>query len=158
MIGSTVSHYPITEKLGEGGMGVVYKATDIQLDRPVAIKILPSQFTASEDDRERFIRESKAASSLDHPNICTVYEAGQTDDGQMFMAMAYFDGSSLKDVIGKGRMPIEEALNVAMQVSEALKAADGKGIVHRDVKPGNIIITPDGVAKLVDFGLVSGAN
>ncbi len=158
MIGTTVSHYSIIEKLGEGGMGVVYKATDTQLDRPVALKFLPSQLTATEDDRTRFIREAKAASSLDHPNICTVYEAGQTDDGRMFMAMAYYEGSSLKRVIEKGKMPVDEALNIAIQIAEALKAADSKGIVHRDVKPGNIIITPDGVAKLLDFGLASQAS
>ncbi len=158
MIGSTVSHYEIVEKLGEGGMGVVYKATDTRLDRPVALKFLPTQFAPTEEERTRFVREAKAASSLDHPNICTVYEAGQTDDGQMFMAMAYYEGSSLKDLIGTGKMPFEKVMNVAVQIAEALKAANSKGIVHRDVKPGNIIITPDGVAKLLDFGLASQAT
>src|SRR3990172_2438266 len=158
MIGQTISHYTILEKLGEGGMGVVYKAQDTTLDRLVALKFLPSQFTASEEDRTRFVREAKAASSLDHPNICTVYEAGQTPEDQMFMAMAYYAGPSLKEVIAKGRMSIEEALRIGIQVAEALKAADAKKIVHRDVKPGNIIITADGVAKLVDFGLASQAE
>lgn len=158
MVGQTISHYTILEKLGEGGMGVVYKAQDTTLDRHVALKFLPSQFTSSEEDRTRFVREAKAASSLDHPNICTVYEAGQTPEGQMFIAMAYYAGPSLKEVIAKGRMSVEEALRIGIQVAEALRAADSKGIVHRDVKPGNIIITPDGVAKLVDFGLASQAE
>jgi Tol biopolymer transport system component/predicted Ser/Thr protein kinase len=158
VIGATISHYRILEKLGEGGMGVVYKAHDTTLDRDVALKFLPSQFTASEEDRTRFVREAKAASSLDHPNICTVYEAGQSPEGQMFIAMAYYAGPSLKEVIANGRMSVEEALRIGIQVAEALKAADAKGIVHRDVKPGNIIITADGVAKLVDFGLASQAE
>ena len=155
MIGTTVSHYRIDSKLGEGGMGIVYKATDTQLDRPVALKFLPSQAIATEEDQTRFIREAKAASSLDHPNICTVFEAGKTEDGRAFMAMAYYEGSSLKDVIAKGKMPVEEALNISIQIADALRAADSKGIVHRDVKPGNIMVTPDGVAKLLDFGLAA---
>ena len=158
MIGQAISHYKILEKLGEGGMGVVYKAKDTALDRDVALKFLPTQLTASEEDRTRFVREAKAASSLDHPNICTVYEAGQTSEGQMFIAMAYYAGSSLKQVIEKGRMSGEEALNIGIQIAEALKAADAKRIVHRDVKPGNVIITAEGVAKLVDFGLASQAE
>jgi serine/threonine protein kinase/Tfp pilus assembly protein PilF len=153
MIGQTISHYNILEKLGEGGMGVVYKAEDTKLDRLVALKFLPKQFSINEDEKKRFIHEAKAAASLDHPNICAVYEIGETEDGQMFIAMAYYDGETLKDKIKKGPLKLDEALDIAIQVAEGLNKAHKKDIVHRDIKAANIMMTNDGVAKIVDFGL-----
>jgi eukaryotic-like serine/threonine-protein kinase len=153
MIGKVVSHYKILEKLGEGGMGVVYKAEDTKLKRTVALKFLPSSLTADPDAKERFIHEAQAASALDHPNICTVFETNETDDGQMFMAMACYDGETLKTRIGRGPLPVDEAVGIATQVAQGLAKAHESGIVHRDIKPANIIITKDGVAKVLDFGL-----
>ncbi|MFQ5865328.1 MAG: protein kinase [bacterium] len=153
MIGKTISHYKILEKLGEGGMGVVYKAEDTKLDRLVALKFLPLHLSQAEDEKERFIHEAKAASSLDHPNICTIYEIGETEDGQMFIAMACYEGETLKDKIERGPLPIDEALDVAIQITEGLATAHSKEITHRDIKPANILITQDGQVKIVDFGL-----
>ncbi len=153
MIGKTVSHYTVTEEIGRGGMGVVYRARDDRLERDVALKFLPPNLTADAAARERFIREARAASSLDHQNICTIFDVGESDDGQTYIVMAYYEGETLKSRIDRGRLPIEEAVSVAVQVADGLGAAHRKGIVHRDVKPGNIIITSDGVAKVLDFGL-----
>jgi len=152
MIGKIISHYKITEKLGGGGMGVVYKAQDLNLDRFVALKFLPPYFS-SEEEKKRFIHEAKTASSLDHQNICTIHEIRETDDNQMFIAMACYDGESLKHKIEHGPVSIEEALNITIQIANGLSKAHEKDIVHRDVKPANIMITKDGVAKIVDFGL-----
>jgi len=153
MIGRTVSHYKIVEKLGEGGMGVVYKAQDLNLDRHVALKFLPADLTNNEQAKKRFIHEAKAASALDHPNVCTVHEIGETEDKQLFIAMACYEGESLRERIARGRLPIAEAVDIAQQIAEGLAKAHGQGIAHRDVKPANIFITTDGLVKIVDFGL-----
>lgn len=153
MIGRTVSHFKIFEKLGEGGMGVVYKAQDLMLDRPVALKFLPQRLTEDADAKKRFVREAKAASALDHANICTVYEIDETRDGQMFIAMAYYEGESLKKRLDRRRPKITQALDITSQVASGLSKAHEKGIVHRDIKPANILLTEDGHAKLADFGI-----
>jgi TolB-like protein/tetratricopeptide (TPR) repeat protein len=153
VIGKTISHYRILEKLGEGGMGVVYKAEDTKLRRTVALKFLPSELTRDAEAKERFIQEAQAASSLDHNSICTVHEIGETDDEQIFIAMACYEGETLKNKIKRGPMDLDEAIRVAIQVGEGLAKAHAQGIVHRDIKPANIIVTDDGVAKILDFGL-----
>jgi eukaryotic-like serine/threonine-protein kinase len=153
MIGRVVSHYKILEKLGEGGMGVVYKAEDTRLKRPVALKFLPQALTADLEAKERFTHEAQAASALDHPNICNIYEINESDDGQLFMAMACYDGETLKKKIERGPLPLDEAVGIAAQVAQGLAKAQEAGIVHRDIKPANIIVTKDGIAKIVDFGL-----
>ncbi|PYQ62504.1 MAG: hypothetical protein DMF53_12810, partial [Acidobacteria bacterium] len=153
MIGSTVSHYRILDRLGGGGMGVVYRAVDLKLDRPVALKFLSSQRGASEEHKRRFIREARAASALDHPNICTVYEIDETPDGALFIAMALCEGETLRDRIARGPLPVGEAVEIAEQIAAGLARAHGRGIVHRDVKPANVIVAPDGRVKLVDFGI-----
>ena len=153
MIGKTVSHYKILERLGSGGMGTVYKARDTKLDRFAALKFLPPHLSRAEEEKNRFIHEAKAASALDHPNICNIYEIDETEDGRLFIAMACDGGESLKDRIGRGPLPVEEALDVAVQIAAGLEKAHAKGIVHRDIKPANILITEDGIAKIVDFGL-----
>ncbi len=153
MIGKVVSHYKILEHLGGGGMGVVFKAQDLKLDRPVALKFLSPDLTCDPEAKERFVHEAKAASSLDHQNICTVHEIGETEDGQVFIVMAFYDGETLKQKIGRGPLKSEEAIDLAVQVARGLAKAHEHGIVHRDIKPANIMVTPDGVAKIVDFGL-----
>jgi eukaryotic-like serine/threonine-protein kinase len=158
MIGTTVSHYRILEKIGAGGMGVVYKAHDTRLDRPVALKFLPGILTQDPHAKRRFVQEAKGASALQHNNICTVHDIDETSDGKMFIVMDCYDGESLKEIIARGPMPLEEAVNIVKQVAQGLQKAHEKGIVHRDVKPGNIIITRDGVVKIVDFGLAKLAD
>ncbi|MBN2414590.1 protein kinase [bacterium] len=153
MIGKTISHYKIIEELGRGGMGTVYKAIDIKLDRFVALKFLPPHLSQSPEDKQRFIHEAKAASALDHPNICTVYEINESEDGQLYIAMACYEGESLKDRISRGPLPVEDAMEIAVQIARGLDKAHTKGIVHRDIKPANILITGDGTVKIVDFGL-----
>ena len=152
MIGKTVSHYKILSKLGEGGMGVVYKAEDLKLHRFVALKFLPH--SASDDQtRERFVHEAQSASSLEHPNICSIHEIDETPEGQMFIVMPCYEGESLATKIERGPLKLNEALDIAIQVASGLSKAHEKGIVHRDIKPGNIITTGDGLVKIVDFGL-----
>jgi tRNA A-37 threonylcarbamoyl transferase component Bud32/dienelactone hydrolase len=153
MIGKTVSHYRIVEKLGEGGMGVVYKAEDTKLHRAVALKFLPPELTRDHEAKTRFIQEAQAASALDHPNICTIYEVSETDDGQTFIAMAYYEGEILEDRIRRAPLSLEEALDIAAQIARGLDKAHRMGIVHRDIKPANILINKDGVVKIIDFGL-----
>ena len=153
MIGKTISHYKIIEKLGGGGMGVVYKAQDTKLDRTVALKFLPSHLHLDEEAEQRFISEAKAASSFDHPNICTIYEIDKTEDDQLFIAMACYEGETLKKKLEKGSIEIEKAIDIAAQVAEGLNRAHQKGIIHRDIKPANIFITNDGDVKILDFGL-----
>jgi tetratricopeptide (TPR) repeat protein len=160
MIGRTISHYRITSKLGEGGMGMVYEAEDLKLDRRVALKFLPPHLQAEDAAKKRFIHEAKAASALDHPNIGTIYEIDETPDGQMFIAMACYNGGTLKQKVESGPVPVEEAVDIVSQVASGLAKAHESGIVHRDIKPGNILTTTDGLAKVVDFGLakLSGAT
>jgi serine/threonine protein kinase/tetratricopeptide (TPR) repeat protein len=153
MIGKTISHYKILEKLGEGGMGVVYKAEDTKLDRIVALKFLPPHISADKAEMERFIHEAKTASAIEHTNICNIHEIDETDDGQLFIAMAHYEGETLKDRIQRGPLKLEEAIDTAIQVAEGLARAHEEGIVHRDIKPGNIIVTKRDVVKIVDFGL-----
>ncbi len=160
MIGKTISHYKIIEKLGEGGMGVVYKAEDTKLERTVALKFLRQDLSRDDESKERFIHEAQAASALDHPNICTIYEIdetkpvpGEPGDGQMFIAMACYEGESLKDRIERGPLRLDEAVNIAIQIAQGLARAHEEDIVHRDIKPANVMITNRGEVKIVDFGL-----
>ena len=153
MIGKTISHYKILQKLGEGGMGIVYKAQDLKLDRYVALKFLPQHLTDNGEAKKRFVQEAKAASAMDHPNICNIYEIDETPDGHMFIAMACYEGESLRDRLKGGPMEVETALNIISQVATGLSKAHEKDIVHRDIKPANILITSEGVVKIVDFGL-----
>ena len=156
MIGTSISHYKITEKLGEGGMGVVYKADDTKLDRAVALKFLAAHLLSNEEAKKRFIREAKAAAALDHPNICTLYEIDEVN-GRTFMAMAYLEGRTLEEKISEGPLPIEDALDVATQVAKGLQKAHAKRIYHRDIKPSNLVLVDEGpkerLVKIMDFGL-----
>ena len=153
MIGQTISHYQITEKLGQGGMGVVYKAEDTKLDRTVALKFLPTHSLPTEDDKARFYREAKAAAKLSHANIAHIYEIDETEKGQAFIAMEYVEGETLREMITRGPLPLDEAFDYAIQIAEGLAAAHKQGIVHRDVKPENVILSEEGHLKILDFGL-----
>ncbi len=153
MIGRTVSHYRIIAELGRGGMGVVYRAEDLNLDRIVAIKFLPPAASRDPASARRFVQEAKAASSLDHPGIAVIHEIGQTDEGQTFIVMGYYDGGSLRAKLDSELLPLPVALDLVVQVSGGLAQAHRRGIVHRDIKPGNILLTADGDAKIIDFGL-----
>jgi serine/threonine protein kinase/Tol biopolymer transport system component len=158
LIGSTISRYRVLERLGGGGAGVVYKAEDVKLERLVALKFLSTYRSASEADTRRFLREARASSAVDHPNICTVYEVDETEDGRLFIAMAFCEGETLKRKVERGPLPLPEAVRIAAQIASGLAAAHAKGIVHRDVKPANVIVSPDGRVKIVDFGIAKLAD
>ena len=152
MIGQMLGHYRIESKLGEGGMGVVYRARDTHLDRFVAIKVLPAEAVTNPERKRRFVQEAKAASALNHPNIVHIYDINKASSLE-FMAIENVEVKTLEEVIGRKALKLSEALRYAVQIADALAKAHGAGIVHRDLKPGNLMVTPDGVVKVLDFGL-----
>jgi tetratricopeptide (TPR) repeat protein/tRNA A-37 threonylcarbamoyl transferase component Bud32/TolB-like protein len=153
VIGQTVSHYRITGELGAGGMGVVYRAVDTKLDRPVALKFLPPDLTRDAEAKRRFVHEAKAASALQHHNICTIHEIDETDDGRMFICMDCYEGETLRQMISERPIPVDKAIHILIQAAEGLAKAHEAGMVHRDVKSANLMVTTDGVLKILDFGL-----
>src|ERR671922_1928167 len=152
MVGKTLRNYRITEKLGVGGQGAVYKATDTKLGRPVVIKVIPPELTARETNLKRFEREARLASSLDHPNICTIFDMDEAE-GVHFIAMQYVEGKNVRQLVGGRPLELKSALLIALQVADALAAAHSRGIIHRDIKAGNVMVTANGTAKILDFGL-----
>ncbi len=153
LVGKIISHYRIIERIGAGGMGVVYKAEDTKLGRTVALKFLPPEMTRDKKAKERFVQEARAASAIEHSSICTIFEVDEIEDDRIFISMAYYQGKTLKERIAEGPLELREALGIASQAAHGLAKAHAHGIVHRDIKPGNIFITDDGEVKIVDFGL-----
>ena len=156
--GENVGHYRIESLIGFGGMGTVYRAHDMRLDRDVALKFLPTHLSADHDEQARLLAEARAAAVLDHPNVCTVHEVGETDDGRLFIAMPCYSGETLKDRLRAGALPANEAVGIGVQIARGLAAAHSHAIIHRDVKPGNVILLPDRSVRLVDFGLAMVMN
>ncbi len=152
-IGQKISHYELVQKMGAGGMGIVYKARDLKLDRYAALKFLPSEYLTKSEEKERFILEAKTTSGLDHPNICTIYEIDELNTGQIFISMACYEGEVLREKIEQGPFSVQDAVHTTIQIAEGLNKAHENGIVHRDIKPDNIIVTEDGVVKILDFGI-----
>ncbi len=152
MLGRTLSHYKVLEKIGEGGMGEVYLAKDTNLDREVAIKVLPSAFSEDKERLARFEREARLLASLNHPNVAAIHELGESE-GVHFLALEYVPGVTLAERIKSGPLPLDEVLPLFKQIADGLEAAHEKGVIHRDLKPANIKVTPDGKAKVLDFGL-----
>lgn len=153
MVGRTIKHYEIESELGQGGMGVVYLAKDTVLGRSVALKFLPPMFAKDEDARKRFVHEAKAVSALDHPNVAVVHEIGTGEDGEMFLVMAFYEGQTLEDIIADGQVDLDDTVKYMLEAAKGLEAAHTKGIIHRDIKPGNIMVTESGLLKILDFGL-----
>ncbi|MEE4271759.1 MAG: serine/threonine-protein kinase, partial [Thermoanaerobaculales bacterium] len=153
LIGRTVGHYRIVEHLGGGGMGVVYKAEDTKLGRTVALKFLPPEWSRDPDARERFLREARAASALEDSRICTIFDIDETEDGQLFIAMAYYEGETLKKRLERGHLSIGQAVDIAIQTAEGLESAHSADIIHRDIKPANLMLTGRDEVVIVDFGL-----
>ncbi len=152
MIGQTISHYRIVSQLGRGGMGVVYEAEDTRLGRHVALKLLPADACCEPEAMERFLREARIVSSLSHPHICTLHDIGE-HDGQQFMVMELLEGEPLKSRIARGPLPLDDVLDIGVQIADARDAAHSAGVVHRDIKPANLFITRRGQAKVLDFGV-----
>ena len=155
MIGQNISHYTIVDKLGEGGMGVVYKAHDVKLDRPVALKFFPHDICADSALKARFVREARVASSIDHPNVVSIYEIDEVDSGDLFIAMAYYPGETLEQKIRDGSLAFNDAIEIALQIAAGLSRSHELGIIHQDVKPANVLFTHDGIANILDFGIAS---
>ena len=151
--GDVIGNYKILGLAGSGGMGVVYRALDMKLERTVALKFLPEHVVSSSDEKERFLREARTASSLDHPNIGVIHGLEETADGHSFIVMAYYAGETLVHKLRRGPLSVSEAVDIAIQMGEGLAAAHAGTVVHRDIKPSNVILTQSGVAKIVDFGL-----
>ena len=147
MIGKVISHYKIIEEIGRGGMGIVYKAKDTKLNRFVALKFLSRELTQDSEAKERFFREARAASALDHLNICTIHEINETKDGQMYICMGYYDAETLKQKIENDPLSFNEAVNITIQVCQGLAVAHKQRLIHRDIKPANILITKEGIVK-----------
>ncbi len=153
MIGEIVSHYKILEKIGGGGMGIVYKAQDLKLDRFVALKFLPPVYSMNEDFKQSIIEEAKIAATLDHPNICTIYEVGETEDEQIFISMSYYEGETLRDKLKNKTIDQNDIESIILQIAKGLEEAHNNGIIHRDIKPENIFITKHNEVKILDFGV-----
>ncbi len=156
--GHSISHYRILERLGEGGMGVVYKASDTRLRRVVALKFLPPALNENPSAKQRFLIEAQTAAALDHPNLCTIHEVGETEDGQLFIAMPFYDGETLKQRIARGPLPLSDSIDITRQAARGLAKAHESGIIHRDIKPANLMLTASGVVKVLDFGVAKAAD
>ena len=156
--GYEIGPYRIQRRIGTGGMGVVYLARDTRLDRTVALKLLPADWAGTPAARERFLREARMVSALDHPNICTLHDIGETGDGRLYLVMTFYQGETLQARLSRGPLPVEEAVDLAVQVGRGLARAHAAGIIHRDVKPANVIVTEHGEAKILDFGIAKGAR
>src|SRR5207249_1116174 len=153
--GRRVGQYSIVELVDAGGMGIVYKAHDVRLGRDVALKFLPPHLSKQATSKERFLVEARAAAALDHPNICTIFETGETDEGQLFLAMPLYDGETLRARLKRGRLAFDAAVPVAVQIARGVGAAHARGIVHRDIKPSNVMLLRDGGVKILDFGIAT---